>query len=105
MSVVPAELVTFCDSIGDVSRPDVCNGYFVEAAGDALLRLQETALPTPARTTRPLAWSSGRTAGGLSYVAGPGGVVNERGRRRWMNPSSAGWLMICGNFWICWSDP
>ncbi|MFF4503760.1 hypothetical protein [Streptomyces sp. NPDC001401] len=40
MSPVPADLVTFYDSIGDVTWADVGNGYFVDPAG-VLLRLKE----------------------------------------------------------------
>ncbi|WP_371628688.1 hypothetical protein OG892_06770 [Streptomyces sp. NBC_00341] len=41
MSVAPADLVTFYDSIGDVTWADVGNGYFVAPAGDVFLQLKE----------------------------------------------------------------
>ncbi|WP_255345482.1 hypothetical protein [Streptomyces chartreusis] len=37
----PADLVIFYDSIGDLTWADVGNGYFLDPAGDLLLRLQE----------------------------------------------------------------
>jgi hypothetical protein len=41
VNLVPADLVTFYDSTGDVTWADVGNGYFVGPASDVLLRIRE----------------------------------------------------------------
>ncbi|WP_427763306.1 hypothetical protein [Streptomyces sp. DSM 41931] len=56
VGIVPADLVTFYGTIGDVTWADVGNGYFVDPAGDVLLRFNSTALSISARTGRSAAW-------------------------------------------------
>ncbi|MGI3225019.1 SMI1/KNR4 family protein [Streptomyces sp. GTA36] len=75
VSLAPADLVTFYDSIGDLTWADVGNGYFVDPARDVLLRLKEYStvdVGAGQKTSRLVIGSNG---GGLSYIAGPGGVV------------------------------
>ncbi|WP_234328267.1 hypothetical protein [Streptomyces sp. NRRL S-37] len=74
--IVPADLVTFYDNIGDVTWADVGNGYFVDPAGDVLLRFKQYgAVDVGADKAGGLI--IGSNGGGLSYVAGPGGVVHR----------------------------
>ncbi|MFE7236323.1 hypothetical protein ACFVAF_38115 [Streptomyces sp. NPDC057596] len=54
VNLVPADLVTFYDSIGNVTWADVGNGYFVDPAGDVLLRFKEYGSMS-AQTRRPVA--------------------------------------------------
>ncbi|MEW2260661.1 SMI1/KNR4 family protein [Streptomyces sp. NPDC047869] len=75
VSFVPADLVTFYDSIGYVTWADVGNGYFVDPAGDVLLRLKEYGAVDTGAGTKAGGLVIGSNGGGLSYVAGPGGVV------------------------------
>ncbi|MFJ8114321.1 SMI1/KNR4 family protein [Streptomyces sp. NPDC096132] len=72
--LIPADLVTFYDSIGDVTWADVGNGYFLDSAGDVLLRLQEHGA-VGADAVQMVA--IGSNGGGLSYVAGPDGSVHR----------------------------
>ncbi|MFI6564081.1 SMI1/KNR4 family protein [Streptomyces sp. NPDC050534] len=75
VSLVPADLVTFCDSIGDATWADVGNGYFLDPARDVLLGIQENgvvAVDVDQRAGGPVIGSNG---GGLSYVAGSDGTV------------------------------
>ncbi|MFJ6650850.1 hypothetical protein ACIQPS_35095 [Streptomyces sp. NPDC091290] len=41
VSLVPADLITFYNSIGEVTWADVGNGYFVDPAADVLLRFKQ----------------------------------------------------------------
>ncbi|WND39929.1 SMI1/KNR4 family protein [Streptomyces sp. BB1-1-1] len=76
-SLIPADLVTFYDSIGDVTWADVGNGYFLHPASDVLLRLQEYgAVDVDTNQKRP-GLVIGSNGGGLSYVAGPDGSVHR----------------------------
>ncbi|MEJ1202188.1 MULTISPECIES: SMI1/KNR4 family protein [unclassified Streptomyces] len=76
-SLTPADLVTFYDSIGDVTWADVGNGYFLHPASDVLLRLQEYgAVDVDTNQKRP-GLVIGSNGGGLSYVAGPDGSVHR----------------------------
>ncbi|WP_189880926.1 SMI1/KNR4 family protein [Streptomyces viridiviolaceus] len=75
VSLIPADLVTFYDSIGDVTWEDVCNGYFIDPAGDVLLRLQEYGVLDVGADQRDHSLVIGSNGGGLSYVACPGGAV------------------------------
>ncbi|WP_232838231.1 SMI1/KNR4 family protein [Streptomyces geranii] len=67
-------MVTFYDSIGDVTWPDVGNGYFLDPAGDVLLRLQEHDAVAVGADQKVAIGSNG---GGLSYVVGPDGSVHR----------------------------
>ncbi|MGC9479804.1 SMI1/KNR4 family protein [Streptomyces sp. alain-838] len=72
---VPADLVTFYDSIGDVTWADVGNGYFLEPASVVLQRLQNDG-PVDAGTDRKVhGLVIGSNGGGLAYVAGPDGAI------------------------------
>jgi hypothetical protein len=73
--VVPADLVVFYDSIGDVTWADVGNGYFVDPAGDVLLRLKEYGALDVGADQRTGGLVIGSNGGGLSYVAGPDGGI------------------------------
>ncbi|MDT6983937.1 SMI1/KNR4 family protein [Streptomyces lusitanus] len=72
---VSADLITFYDSIGDVTWPDVGNGHFLEPAVDVLHRLQEHCITEtgPGRKIHGLV--IGSTGGGPAYVAGRDGAV------------------------------
>jgi len=75
VSLIPADLVTFYDSIGDVTWADVGNGYFLDPARDVLLTIQEygaVAVDVNQAAGGPVIGSNG---GGQSYVAGPDGTV------------------------------
>ncbi|UYQ64717.1 SMI1/KNR4 family protein [Streptomyces peucetius] len=72
--LIQADLVTFYDSIGDVTWADVGNGYFLDPASDVLLRLQEHGA-VDADADQMVA--IGSNGGGLSYVAGPDGSVHR----------------------------
>ncbi|MFE0791071.1 SMI1/KNR4 family protein [Streptomyces mutabilis] len=70
----PADLVTFYESIGDVTWADVGNGYFLDPASDMLLRLQEYGV-VDVGTDQKANLVIGSNGGGLIYVAGPDGAV------------------------------
>ncbi|WP_327713302.1 SMI1/KNR4 family protein (plasmid) [Streptomyces sp. NBC_00464] len=74
-SLAPADLVTFYDTIGDVTWADVGNGYFVVPAGDVLLQLTECGAVEVGADQKARGLVMGSNGGGLSYVAGPGGAV------------------------------
>ncbi|MFD4264064.1 SMI1/KNR4 family protein [Streptomyces sp. NPDC058534] len=74
-AIVPAGLGTFYDSIGDVTRADVGNGYFVDPAADVLLRFQQYGAVDVGADQRGGGLVIGSNGGGLSCVAGPGGVI------------------------------
>ncbi|MFE4698578.1 SMI1/KNR4 family protein [Streptomyces sp. NPDC056738] len=71
---IPADLVTFYDCIGDLTWSDIGNGYFLDAASDVLLRLEEHG-PVVAAADRMVA--IGSNGDGLSYVAGSDGSVHR----------------------------
>lgn len=75
VNLAPADLVTFYESIGDVTWADVGNGYFVDPAGDVLLRLAEYGAVDIGADQEAGGLVIGSDGGGLSYVTGPGGVV------------------------------
>ncbi|MFJ9352458.1 SMI1/KNR4 family protein [Streptomyces sp. NPDC101237] len=72
--LIPADLVTIYDSIGDATWADVGNGYFLDSASDVLMRLQEHG-PVDAGVDQMVA--IGSNGGGLSYVVGPDGSVHR----------------------------
>ncbi|MEV5605716.1 SMI1/KNR4 family protein [Streptomyces sp. NPDC052299] len=72
--LIPADLVTFYDSIGNVTWADVGNGYFLDAASDVLLRFQENGAVDAGADQKVAIGSNG---GGLFYVAGPDGSVHR----------------------------
>ncbi|MEU5771262.1 SMI1/KNR4 family protein [Streptomyces asoensis] len=72
--LIPTDLATFYNSIGDVTWADVGNGYFLDPASGVLLRLQENGA-VDAGTDQKVA--IGSNGSGLSYVAGPGGSVHR----------------------------
>ncbi|MDQ0710567.1 hypothetical protein QFZ55_000019 [Streptomyces luteogriseus] len=74
-SVVPPDLVTFYNSIGDITWEDVGNGYFVDPAGDVLLRLKEYGSVDVGAGQKASGLVIGSNGGGLSYAAGPRGMV------------------------------
>ncbi|MYX96933.1 SMI1/KNR4 family protein [Streptomyces sp. SID486] len=76
-ALIPADLVTFYDSIGDVTWADVGNGYFLGPASDALLRLQEYGAVDVGANQKGPGLVIGSNGGGLSYVASPDGSVHR----------------------------
>ncbi|POX57831.1 SMI1/KNR4 family protein [Streptomyces sp. Ru62] len=77
VSLIPADLITFYDSIGHVTWDDVGNGYFIDSAGDVLLRLQEYGFVTVGADLQVQGLVIGSTGGGLSYIAGADGSVHR----------------------------
>ncbi|RPF39274.1 hypothetical protein EDD92_9511 [Streptomyces sp. TLI_185] len=75
VSLIPADLVTFYDSIGDVTWADVGNGYFLDPARDVLLRIQEYGVVAVDVNQTAGGLVIGSNGGGQSYVAGPDGTV------------------------------
>jgi hypothetical protein len=75
VSLIPADLVTFYDSIGDVTWADVGNGYFLDAASD--VRLEEYGVVDVGANQKVHGLVIGSNGGGLSYVAGPDGSVHR----------------------------
>ncbi|MFF4970062.1 SMI1/KNR4 family protein [Streptomyces sp. NPDC001037] len=71
----PADLVTFYDSIGDVTWADVGNGYFLEPAINVLQRLQEDGIVDASTDREVHGLVIGSNGGGLAYVVGPDGAV------------------------------
>ncbi|MFE2267490.1 SMI1/KNR4 family protein [Streptomyces griseosporeus] len=71
----PADLVTFYDSIGDVTWADVGNGYFLEPASNVLQRLQEDGIVDAGTDRKVHNLVIGSNGGGMAYVAGPDGAV------------------------------
>ncbi|MFF3000769.1 SMI1/KNR4 family protein [Streptomyces sp. NPDC057950] len=72
--LIPADLVTFYDSIGAVTWADVGNGYFLDPPSDVLLRLQEYGAADAGADHKVAIGSNG---GGLSYIAGPEGSIHR----------------------------
>ncbi len=77
VSLIPADLVTFYDSIGDVTWADVGNGYFLDAASKVLMRRQEYGVVDVGADQKAHGLVIGSNGGGLSYVAGPDGSVHR----------------------------
>ncbi|MGV9929469.1 SMI1/KNR4 family protein [Streptomyces olivaceoviridis] len=77
VSLIPADLVTFYDNIGDVTWADVGNGYFLDAASDVLLRLQEYGIVDVGPGQKVHGLVIGSNDGGLSYVVGPDGSIHR----------------------------
>lgn len=75
VSLATADLVTFYESIDDVTWADVCNGYFVAPAEDVLLQLGEYGAVDVGADQKARGLVIGSNGGGQSYVAGPGGAV------------------------------
>jgi hypothetical protein len=75
VGIVPADLVTFYDNVGDVTWADVGNGYFVDPAGDVLLRFKRYGPVAVSAAKKAGGLVIGSNGGGLSYVASPGGVI------------------------------
>ncbi|MFE5598682.1 SMI1/KNR4 family protein [Streptomyces coelicoflavus] len=71
----PADLVTFYESIGDVTWEDVGNGYFLDPVGDLLLRRQEYGVVDVGTDQESRGLVIGSNGGGLIYVANPDGPV------------------------------
>ncbi|MEW1779995.1 SMI1/KNR4 family protein [Streptomyces sp. NPDC086777] len=71
----PADLVTFYESIGDVTWADVGCGHFLDPAGDVLLRLQEYGVVDIGAPQKTHGLVIGSNGGGLIYVAGSDGAV------------------------------
>ncbi|MDX3118828.1 SMI1/KNR4 family protein [Streptomyces scabiei] len=76
-SGIPADLVTFYDSVGAVTWADVGNGYFLDSAGDVLLRLQEHDAAVVGAYQQVNGLVIGSNGGGLCYVARPDGTVHR----------------------------
>ncbi|MER6684526.1 SMI1/KNR4 family protein [Streptomyces olivaceoviridis] len=77
VSLIPADLVTFYDNIGDVTWADVGNGYFLDAASDVLLRLQEYGIVDVGPGQKVHGLVIGSNGGGLSYVVGSDGSIHR----------------------------
>ncbi|MFJ4153013.1 SMI1/KNR4 family protein [Streptomyces galbus] len=77
VSLVPADLVTFYDSIGKVTWADVGNGYFVDPAADVLLRFKQYGTVDAGADQKDRRLVIGSNGGGLSYVVGPDGVIHR----------------------------
>ncbi|MFH8803823.1 SMI1/KNR4 family protein [Streptomyces sp. NPDC017936] len=75
VSIVPAGLGTFYDSIGDVTWSDVGNGYFIDPAADVLLRFKQYDAVDVGADQKDDGLVIGSNGGGLSYVAGPSGAI------------------------------
>ncbi|MFI1793809.1 SMI1/KNR4 family protein [Streptomyces olivaceoviridis] len=77
VSLIPADLVTFYDNIGDVTWADVGNGYFLDVASDVLLRLQEYGVVDVGPDQKVHGLVIGSNGGGLSYVVGSDGSIHR----------------------------
>ncbi|MER7517874.1 SMI1/KNR4 family protein [Streptomyces sp. NPDC126499] len=76
-SLISVDLSTFYGSIGEVTWADVGNGYFLDTAGDVLLRLQEDGAVAIGADHQSHGLVIGSDGGGLSYVAAPDGSVHR----------------------------
>ncbi|MDI9832559.1 SMI1/KNR4 family protein [Streptomyces sp. KAU_LT] len=72
---IPADLITFYDSIGDVTWANVGNGYFLESARNVLQRLHEDGIVDVSTARKVHGLVIGSNGGGLAYVACPDGEV------------------------------
>jgi hypothetical protein len=77
VSLIPADLVTFYDTIGDVTWEDVGNGYFIDPARDVLLRLREHGPPGIGADQKAHGLVIGSNGGGLSHVMDSDGAVHR----------------------------
>ncbi|WP_458247217.1 SMI1/KNR4 family protein [Streptomyces sp. MAI_2237] len=77
VSVMPADLVTLYDSVGDITWADVDSGYFLYPASGVLLRLQEYGLVDLGADHKSDGLVIGSNGGGLSYVLGTDGTVHR----------------------------
>lgn len=75
VGIVPADLVTFYGTIGDVTWADVGNGYFVDPAGDVLLRFKQYGTVDLSADRKAGGLVIGSNGGGLAYVASFDGVM------------------------------
>ncbi|WP_031028287.1 hypothetical protein [Streptomyces sp. NRRL WC-3725] len=76
-ALIPTDLVTFYDSVGDVTWADVGNGYFLDPASDVLLRLHEYGAVDVGANQKGPGLVIGSNGGGLFYVASPDGSVHR----------------------------
>ncbi|MEV5017096.1 hypothetical protein ACIGW1_27820 [Streptomyces sp. NPDC053780] len=104
VTATPADLVTFYESIGDVTWEDVGNGYFLDPVGDVLLQLQEYGVVDVDTDRTSCGLVIGSNGGGL-MSRGLMGPSTGRGRRRWTKRSPTRWPMTYDSFWSCWSIP
>ncbi|MFI6356161.1 SMI1/KNR4 family protein [Streptomyces sp. NPDC050743] len=77
VDLAPADLVTLYTGIGDVTWTDVGNGYFIDPARDALLRLKEYGAVDLGAHQKARGLVMGSNGGGLCYVTGPDGAVHR----------------------------
>jgi hypothetical protein len=77
VSLTPAGLVTFYDTIGDVTWEDVGNGYFIDPARDVLLQLREHGPLGIGADQKAHGLVIGSNGGGLSYVMDSDGAVHR----------------------------
>ncbi|GHA85452.1 hypothetical protein GCM10010330_44620 [Streptomyces tendae] len=75
VSLVPDDLVTFYDSIGEVTWADVGHGYFVDSAADVLLRFKQYGTVDFGADQKDRGLVVGSNGGGLSYFVGHDGVI------------------------------
>ncbi|MFF9100263.1 SMI1/KNR4 family protein [Streptomyces rubrogriseus] len=75
--LVPADLVTFYGSIGEVTWADVGNGCFVDPPADVLLPFKHYGTVDVDAGQKNRGLIIGSNGGGLSYVAGPGGMIHR----------------------------
>ncbi|WP_405639791.1 SMI1/KNR4 family protein [Streptomyces sp. NBC_00019] len=73
----PADLVTFYDSIADVTWGDVGNGYFIHPVPDVLLCLEEYGAVPLGTGQDACGLVIGSNGGGQSYVTDPDGAVHR----------------------------
>lgn len=105
VSIVPADLVTFYDIIGYVTWADVGNGYFVDPAGDVLLRFEQCGPVDVGGTRSAVAQSLARTAAACPMSPALAERSAGRKQRRWTNPSLTRWQITYGSSSSCWSNP
>ncbi|MFJ9118923.1 hypothetical protein ACIRJO_25615 [Streptomyces sp. NPDC102394] len=104
VSIMPADLVTLYDSIGDITWADVDSGYFLHSASGVLLRLQDCGLVDRGAGQKSDGLVIGSNGGGLSYVLALMGWFTGHGPRHWTNRNSTRWPMICGTLWSYGND-
>ncbi|MFE0546151.1 SMI1/KNR4 family protein [Streptomyces sp. NPDC058891] len=75
VSLAPADLVTFYDTIHEVTWADVGNGYFLASASDVLRRFQEHGVVAVDADQTAGGLVIGSNGGGLCYVAGADGTI------------------------------
>ncbi|GAB2325586.1 SMI1/KNR4 family protein [Streptomyces griseoincarnatus] len=77
VSLVPGDLVTFYESIGEVTWADVGNGYFVASAADVLLGFQQYGTVDLGADQKHRGLVIGSNGGGVSCAVGPSGVIHR----------------------------